>query len=97
MTQRNVLLAAVLVTAVGAPASVLACSSCGCSLSSDWSSQGIAPSGGGFRADFRFESFNIFNRHAFSAGSNSLDGNTFGKVTSASGARDTQLALKIYW
>ena len=36
----------------------LACSSCGCTLSSDWSSQGIAPSGEGFRFDFRFDYFN---------------------------------------
>ena len=49
------------------------------------------------RADFRFESFNIFNRHQFGVGTTSLDSNTFGKVTSASGSRDTQLALKIYW
>ena len=34
-----------------------ACSSCGCTLSSDWSSQGIVPSGGGFRTDFRFDYF----------------------------------------
>lgn len=50
-----------------------------------------------FRADFRLESFNILNRHAFGTGSTSLDGNTFGLVTSASGSRDTQIALKIYW
>ena len=36
----------------------LACSSCGCSLSSDWASQGIAPSGEGLRFDLRFDYFN---------------------------------------
>jgi hypothetical protein len=40
------------------PSTALACSSCGCTLSSDWSSQGIAPSGEGFRVDFRFDYFN---------------------------------------
>jgi hypothetical protein len=41
-----------------APLPALACSSCGCTLSSDWSSQGIAPAGEGFRFDFRFDYFN---------------------------------------
>ena len=50
-----------------------------------------------FRADFRLESFNVLNRHAFGTGSTSLDGNTFGLVTSASGSRESQIALKIYW
>ena len=36
----------------------LACSSCGCSLSSDWSSQGLAPSGEGLRLDLRIDYFN---------------------------------------
>lgn len=49
------------------------------------------------RADFRWESFNMFNRHRFDSGNTGLDGNTFGQVTSASGSRDTQIALKIYW
>ena len=40
------------------PGTVLACSSCGCTLSSDWSSQGIAPSGEGIRVDLRFDYFN---------------------------------------
>jgi len=35
----------------------LACSSCGCTLSSDWSSQGIAASGEGLRVDLRFDYF----------------------------------------
>ena len=50
-----------------------------------------------FRADFRWEAFNVFNRHNFGAGNTNLDGNTFGLVTSASGSRDMQIALKIYW
>ena len=50
-----------------------------------------------FRADFRWEAFNVFNRHNFGAGNTSLDGNTFGLVNSASGSRDMQIALKIYW
>jgi hypothetical protein len=34
-----------------------ACSACGCTLSSDWASQGLAASGG-WRADLRFDYFN---------------------------------------
>ena len=33
-----------------------ACSACGCTLSSDWSSQGLAATGG-WRADLRFDFF----------------------------------------
>ena len=39
------------------PNVAVACSSCGCTLSSDWSSQGIAPSGEGLRVDLRFDYF----------------------------------------
>jgi hypothetical protein len=45
------------VATAAAPISVSACSSCGCSLSSDWASQGYA-SGQGLRLDFRFDYFN---------------------------------------
>ncbi|HXD50886.1 MAG TPA: hypothetical protein VN689_03270, partial [Burkholderiales bacterium] len=34
----------------------LACSACGCTLSTDWASQGLA-AGGGWRADVRFDYF----------------------------------------
>jgi hypothetical protein len=50
------------------------------------------------RVDFRWEAFNLFNRHRFGTGSTSLDSNTFGVVTGTSGdARQMQVALKIYW
>ena len=42
---------------VASPLSALACSSCGCSLNSDWSTQGHA-SEPGLRMDFRFDYFN---------------------------------------
>ncbi len=58
MTPRNALLIASVLAAIGATPAALACSSCGCTLSSDWSSQGISPSGEGFRFDFRFDYFN---------------------------------------
>jgi hypothetical protein len=50
-----------------------------------------------FRADFRWEAFDVLNRHQFGNPSNSLDGNTFGQITSASGNREMQVALKLYW
>lgn len=40
-----------------APSLALACSACGCTLSSDWGSQGIAAAGSGWRADVRFDYF----------------------------------------
>jgi hypothetical protein len=51
--------AAILLAAGGAFSTVaLACSSCGCTLSSDWSSQGLSQSDSGFRFDLRFDYFN---------------------------------------
>jgi hypothetical protein len=50
-----------------------------------------------FRADFRWEAFNVLNRHQFNNPNTSLDGNTFGQVTGASGNREMQVALKLYW
>ena len=58
MKSRYTLLVTAALAAAAATPPALACSSCGCSLSSDWSSQGIAPSGEGFRFDFRFDYFN---------------------------------------
>jgi hypothetical protein len=46
-----------LVAFLATPATALACSSCGCSLSSDWSSQGYS-SEPGLRMDLRFDYFN---------------------------------------
>ena len=51
-------MAVALAGTVGAPIPALACATCGCTLSSDWSSQGLAPSGEGFRFDLRFDYFN---------------------------------------
>ncbi len=54
---KNHLLAASFATLVFASSTnVLACSSCGCTLNSDWSSQGIS-SGEGTRVDIRFDYF----------------------------------------
>ena len=58
MTRRYALLVAAALAATGLAVPAFACSSCGCTLSSDWSSQGISPSGEGFRFDFRFDYFN---------------------------------------
>ncbi|MEP6941121.1 MAG: hypothetical protein ABI846_15245 [Rudaea sp.] len=45
-----------------------ACSACGCTLSSDWSSQGLAATGG-WRADLRFD---FFDQDQLRAGSDSV-------------------------
>lgn len=58
MKSQKTILVAALLAAAGAPLDTLACSSCGCTLSSDWSTQGLQPSGEGFRLDFRFDYFN---------------------------------------
>ncbi|HQR12117.1 MAG TPA: hypothetical protein PLW68_12395 [Casimicrobiaceae bacterium] len=54
----RVVLTAALASLACATSAAIACSTCGCTLSSDWSSQGLAPSGEGFRFDFRFDYFN---------------------------------------
>lgn len=46
-----------LCTTLAAPAFALACSSCGCTLSSDWESQGLSTTPG-LRMDFRFDYIN---------------------------------------
>ena len=55
---RNSSLAAIALSCIAAFAAsdALACSACGCTLSSDWSSQGLAATGG-WRADARFDFF----------------------------------------
>ena len=53
---RPIVFALAVVSAAGAQRA-FACSACGCTLSSDWASQGLAASGG-WRADFRFDYFN---------------------------------------
>ncbi|HSE12778.1 MAG TPA: hypothetical protein VLB69_09090 [Rudaea sp.] len=53
---RPLAVALVLASAVVTPRAH-ACSACGCTLSSDWASQGLAATGG-WRADFRFDYFN---------------------------------------
>jgi hypothetical protein len=47
-----------------------ACSSCGCTLSSDWSSQGLAPSGEGLRVDLRYD---YFNQNQLRSGTRKVD------------------------
>jgi len=73
MKSRNALLLAAALAAIGATPAALACSSCGCTLSSDWSSQGIAPSGEGFRFDFRFD---YFNQDQLRSGTKSVNRNS---------------------
>jgi hypothetical protein len=58
--------------AAGAAQIALACSSCGCSLSSDWASQGYAP-GEGLRFDFRYD---YFNQDQLRSGLHSVDRST---------------------
>lgn len=51
-----------------------------------------------FRLDFRWEMFNMFNRHIFALPNTNLNNNTFGQVTSTVGeARQMQVGLKLYW
>jgi len=51
-----------------------------------------------FRLDFRWEMFNVFNRHIFALPNTNLNNNTFGQVTSTVGeARQMQVGLKLYW
>src|SRR5215470_18470073 len=56
VTPRILLFAGALGAAAMSP-QARACSACGCTLSSDWASQGLTASGG-WRADVRFDWFN---------------------------------------
>lgn len=55
-TRRRLILAMLPFASILSPGAVDACSSCGCTLSSDWAAQGFA-AGSGFRLDLRFDSF----------------------------------------
>lgn len=55
--------------ALARPAAGLACSSCGCSLNSDWSTQGHATEPG-LRMDFRFD---YFNQNQLGTGTGTVD------------------------
>jgi hypothetical protein len=51
-----------------------------------------------FRADFRWEVFNLFNRTVFGTGNLNLNSNNFGVVTNqVNDPRQMQVGLKIYW
>jgi hypothetical protein len=51
-----------------------------------------------FRLDFRWEMFNMFNRHVFAVPNTNLNNNAFGQVNSTVGeARQMQVGLKLYW
>jgi hypothetical protein len=54
---RPYLIGAMLSLSMASPGATWACSSCGCSLNSDWASQGYS-SGEGLRFDFRYDYFN---------------------------------------
>jgi hypothetical protein len=54
---RHLIVVALVAVAVWPAGQVLACSSCGCTLSSDWVSQGYTAEAG-FRLDLRFDAFN---------------------------------------
>ena len=66
--KKGIVLAAGLACVASAP-SILACSSCGCTLSSDWSSQGIGH-GEGFRLDVRQD---YFNQNQLRSGTGKVD------------------------
>jgi hypothetical protein len=56
MSDRRLVVLAVMLANVFCPADLHACSACGCTLSSDWASQGLASSRG-WRADLRYDFF----------------------------------------
>lgn len=65
---RSMLAGFLAVASLTSPAA-FACSSCGCSLSSDWASQGYA-AGEGLRVDFRFD---YFNQNQLRTGTGTVD------------------------
>lgn len=69
LTQKNLALAAITMLMLANSTTALACSSCGCTLNSDWTSQGIA-SGEGTRFDIRFD---YFKQNDYRSGSGSVN------------------------
>jgi len=67
---RQIVFASVLAGALPSP--VLACSSCGCTLNSDWASQGYSV-GAGWRVDLRYD---YFNQSDLRSGTDSVDRST---------------------
>ncbi len=65
-------LSVALLLLAGAPPRAFACSACGCTLSSDWASQGLASSGG-WRADLRFD---YFDQDQMRSGTDSISRST---------------------
>lgn len=66
---RCLALIALLAVIIAAPAPALACSACGCTLNSDWASEGLAASGG-WRFDARFD---YFNQQQLRSGTDTVD------------------------
>ncbi len=64
--QRSIFIAAIALL----PAPASACSSCGCTLSSDWDSQGLSASSG-FRLDLRYD---VIDQSQLRSGTGSVDG-----------------------
>jgi len=51
-----------------------------------------------FRLDFRWEMFNVFNRHIFAVPNTNVQNPAFGQVNATVGdARQMQVGLKLYW
>jgi hypothetical protein len=69
MNQRNIATTLSLCGAITASQASFACSSCGCSLSSDWASQGVGGASG-FRVDFRYD---YFNQNQLRSGTGTVD------------------------
>ncbi len=68
-THKKLALLAITISTLAYATTALACSSCGCTLNSDWTSQGIA-SGEGTRIDIRFD---YFKQYDYRSGSGSVN------------------------
>jgi hypothetical protein len=50
-----------------------------------------------FTMEFRFEAFNAFNKTQFGLPDGALQDSTFGQITTSSGQRNTQFALRLHF
>ena len=83
-------LAISLVTMTTLPAQSLACASCGCTLSSDWESQGLGSSEG-LKLDFRYD---YLNQDQLRSGSHSISAFDAARKVTPAGAQEVEQYTK---
>lgn len=90
VTLRALAGAALMATAAGASTSALACSSCGCTLSSDWDSQGFSTQPG-FKLDLRYD---YVNQSQLRSGHGKISAEAAGQIVNDDGPQEVEQFTK---